>query len=136
MKTYQNSLNNVLNAFSENHQHSKDELKQLLKEQGVDTEKLIIDSLEKIKKIQTKAKIAIAKQKMMDKMEFAKQKIKPLIPSLSVDNKIRLAQILWGNQVAVNFNKLENLNDDDITDMLDESALLEFLDELENNIEK
>jgi hypothetical protein len=73
---------------------------------------------------------------MIDKMNLAKQKIKSLAPSLSIDNKTRLAQILWGNQVAVNFNKLENLSDDDITDMLDESALLEFLDELENNKEE
>ena len=136
MNTYQNSLDNILNAFAENHQHNKEELKHLLEEQGIDTKQLIKDGLEKIKKIQTKARIAIAKQTMVNKMALAKQKIKSIIPSLSIDNKTRLAQILWGNQVAVNFNKLENLSDDDIADMLDESALLNFLDELENNKEE
>ena len=136
MKTYQNSLNNILNAFAENHQHDKDELKYLLQEQGVDTEQLIKEGLEKIKKIQTQARIAIAKQAMVNKIDLAKQKMKSIISSLSIDNKTRLAQILWGNQVVVNFNKLENLSDKDITDMLDESALLEFLDELDDNTEK
>ena len=56
MKDYMNSLDNIFNAFAENHQHDKDELKYLLQEQGVDTDKLIKNSLEKIKKMQKEFK--------------------------------------------------------------------------------
>ena len=56
MKDYVNSLDNILKAFAENHQHDKDELKYLLHEQGVDAEQLIKNSLEKIKNMQKEFK--------------------------------------------------------------------------------
>ncbi|MES1181826.1 MAG: hypothetical protein ABUL44_03435, partial [Flavobacterium sp.] len=85
-----------------------------------------------VQKLQARTKIELAKKEMQEKVEAAKQAIKDFTPRLSANHKEQLAKLLFGEQatIAVNFNKLNELSDTDIIDMLNEVQLLEFLESL------
>ena len=126
------SLDNLFESFSEALHPTKEELKKELANAGIDPELVSKNGLNFIYRLQARIRIELAKKEMLEKVAVAKEAIKALVPKLSVNHKEQLAKLLFGEQaaVAVNFNKLNDLSDSDIIDMLDEVQLLEFLESI------
>jgi hypothetical protein len=133
-KNNKESLDNLFDAFAKELYPTKDAIKQELQARGMDAESIGRDGLSFVNKLQARMKITLAKREMLDKVAAAKEAIRALVPKLSINNKEQLAKMLFGEQasVAVNFNKLNELSDEDIISMLDEVQLLEFLDKVKN----
>ena len=127
--TTNDSLDNLFEAFSEL-LSTKEQIKAALADDGIDPEKVSRDGLSFIHKLQARTKIEVAKRQMLSKVEAAKIAIRDLIPKLTTSHKEQLTKLLYGEQVSVsvNFNKLSDLNDSDILDMLNEVQILEFLE--------
>jgi hypothetical protein len=127
-------LDNLFEAFSSELYPTKEAIKKELQDRGMDGESIGREGLSFVNKLQARMKITLAKREMLSKVAAAKEAIKALVPKLSINNKEQLAKLLFGDQatVAVNFNKLNELSDEDIISMLDEVQLLEFLDKIKN----
>jgi hypothetical protein len=134
-KNNKEALDNLFDAFANELYPTKDAIKQELQSRGIDADSIGREGLRFVNKLQARMKITLAKREMLDKVAAAKEAIKALVPKLSINNKEQLARMLFGDQasVAVNFNKLNELSDEDIISMLDEVQLLEFLDKIKND---
>jgi len=129
------SLDNLFEAFSNELTPTKEEMMRELEARGIDASSVAKDGLAFVQKLQARTKIALAKKEMLKRVALAKDALRSLAPKLSINNKEQLAKMLFGEQanIAVNFNKLNELSDDDIISMLSEVQLLEFLEKLKSD---
>jgi len=129
------ALKNLFDAFSESANANKDELKKSLDEEGIDSAQVLKDGMAFVKKLQGRVRIELSKNETMSRVALIKEKIRAIVPDLSQHNKEALARILFGEKasLAVNFNKLSELDDNDVTGMIDDIKLLEFLESFEKD---
>ncbi len=127
------ALENLFDAFSEGANANKDDLKKSLEEEGIDSTQVLSDGMAFVKKLQGRVKIELSKNETLSRVALIKEKIIAIVSDLSQDNKAALARILFGEKasLAVNFNKLSELDDNDVAGMIDDIKLLEFLESFE-----
>ncbi len=128
------SLDGLFDAFSEMIYPTTDDLRRELEIAGINPESVSREARSFIQKLRTKTRVDLAKKEMLEKVKAAKEAISSLAPELSAKNKKQLAKMLFGDQasIAINFNKLGELSDEDIIGLLNELQLLEFLENLKD----
>jgi hypothetical protein len=127
------SLDSLFQAFSD--LYSKDELKQELRDAGLNPDSLSSTGMSFVEKLQARNRREITRKSLEEKVATAKKKLAEILPVLQVNHKEYLAQLLYGrgSKLAVNFNKLNELTDKDISDMLTEIQLVEFIESVKNS---
>jgi hypothetical protein len=127
-----NPIDNLFNSFSEIATNDLDEAITILKQKGIDSDKVVENGIFFINKLKAKAKIQIAVHDGKQKLSIATDLLRKKIQTLENPTQI-LKDILQGNfpSMAVNFSKLENININEVEEMLTEAQILEIIEALE-----
>lgn len=127
-----NPIDNLFNSFSEIATNDLDEAITILKQKGIDSDKVVENGIFFINKLKAKAKIQIAVNDGKQKLSIATDLLRKKIQTLENPTQI-LKDILQGNfpSMAVNFSKLENININEVEEMLTEAQILEIIEALE-----
>lgn len=127
-----NPIDNLFNSFSEIATNDLDEAITILKQKGIDSDKVVENGIFLINKLKAKAKIQIAVNDGKQKLLIATDLLRKKIQTLENPTQI-LKDILQGNfpSMAVNFSKLENISINEVEEMLTEAQILEIIEALE-----
>jgi hypothetical protein len=122
-------LENLLDSFSENvYPEDKEQLKALIREEGLDPDAIKNKVLKSIKKIQLQHDAELTKKEMLSAAVF-KQKAIELVESLVSKVGFSFAQLVKEENLAMSFRNVETLSEDDKKNILVKHFMLKLLAE-------
>ncbi|MFZ1528341.1 MAG: hypothetical protein WAT19_06310 [Ferruginibacter sp.] len=123
---------NLFLSTTENDSSSKEAAKAFLASEGVNTEKLVLEGLKKIKKMQMLAD-AKRTEDEMQAAESVKSAAIEWVDNLLANINFSLPELVQKEELSMSFRNVENLSQDDIRNILIRHFTLKFMNQQNNN---
>jgi len=128
-------LSKIFKSIEDDLLNSSENAEEYLKEAGYDIDELNRDGSELINIFTGKSRLELAKKKrykLIDEIKKYWTKIDSQLINKSREDLIKILISSKGEQLSLQFRKLEKLSNDDLLEMAKEEQLLEILEKMQN----